>query len=83
MKNLGRRFKISSDGIALYEHPPLKTLSKNVAVRNRVDEDKIIALLDKLDEREKVLKESYIFSFFVYVNRLVKSPSCLVSISFH
>ncbi|KAM7515027.1 hypothetical protein LguiA_004610 [Lonicera macranthoides] len=52
----------------------LKTLSKNVVIRDQVDEDEIGALLDKLDEGEKVLKRSSIFSYFVYVNRLVKNP---------
>ncbi|KAM7507256.1 hypothetical protein LguiA_017709 [Lonicera macranthoides] len=68
LKKVGRKFKISSDGSALYVHPQLKSLSKNVSVKDRVDEDKIDALLKKLDEREGVKGK-----FYLHLLRLCES----------
>lgn len=60
LRKLGRKFKISSDGSALYVHPQLKSLSKNVSVKDRVDEDKIDELLERVDEREGVKGKFYL-----------------------
>ncbi|KAG9148261.1 hypothetical protein Leryth_012220 [Lithospermum erythrorhizon] len=54
VKKYNRKFKVSSEGSALYVHPQLRTLSKNTDVKDRVDEQKIDALLERLDSREGV-----------------------------
>uniref|UniRef100_A0A5B7AIW7 Putative SNF2 domain-containing protein CLASSY 2-like n=1 Tax=Davidia involucrata TaxID=16924 RepID=A0A5B7AIW7_DAVIN len=54
LKKLGRKFKISSDGSAIYVHPQLKHLSKNSTAKDRVDEDKIDEMLEKMDVKEGV-----------------------------
>ncbi|KAA8546009.1 hypothetical protein F0562_020540 [Nyssa sinensis] len=54
LKKLGRKFKISSYGSAIYVHPQLKQLSKNPTAKDRVDEDKIDEMLEKLDFKEGV-----------------------------
>ncbi|XP_059647643.1 protein CHROMATIN REMODELING 35 [Cornus florida] len=54
LKKLGRKFKISSDGSAISVHPQLKYLTKNSSVKDRVDEDKIDEMLERLDIKEGV-----------------------------
>ncbi|KAL2477056.1 SNF2 domain-containing protein/helicase domain-containing protein [Forsythia ovata] len=60
LKNLARKFKINAEGSAIYVHPQLKTLSKNSGVKDRVDEEKIDGILEKLDEREGVKAKFYL-----------------------
>ncbi|CAA2983412.1 CHROMATIN REMODELING 35-like isoform X2 [Olea europaea subsp. europaea] len=60
LKNLARKFKINAEGSAVYVHPQLKTLSKNSGVKDRVDEEKIDGILEKLDEREGVKAKFYL-----------------------
>lgn len=47
-----RKFSISAQGSAIYLHPVLKTLAKSSGVKDRVDEEKIDALLEKLNVKE-------------------------------
>ncbi|KAK4340371.1 hypothetical protein RND71_041833 [Anisodus tanguticus] len=60
LKKLGRKFKISSEGSALYVHPQLKSLSRNCSVKDRVDEEKIDMLLENLELREGVKAKFYL-----------------------
>ncbi|CDO97016.1 unnamed protein product [Coffea canephora] len=60
LKKLSRKFKISSEGSALYVHPQLKCLSKNSVVKDRVDEEKIDMILEKLEERDGVKTKFYL-----------------------
>ncbi|KAH0784742.1 hypothetical protein KY290_004340 [Solanum tuberosum] len=60
LKKLGRKFKISSEGSALYVHPQLKSLSRNCSVKDRVDEEKIDTLLENLELREGVKAKFYL-----------------------
>ncbi|KAI3446149.1 hypothetical protein Pfo_002814 [Paulownia fortunei] len=52
METLARKFTISAQGSAIYVHPKLKALAKNSGVKDRVDEEKIGLILDKLNVRE-------------------------------
>lgn len=70
VKKYNRKFKISSEGSALYVHPKLRTLSKNTDVKDRVDEQKIDALLERLDIREGVKAK-----FFMNLLDLCESTS--------
>ncbi|PSS21689.1 Protein CHROMATIN REMODELING like [Actinidia chinensis var. chinensis] len=56
LKKLGRKFKISSDGSALYVHPQLRSLLKNSSTKERdgPDDAKMDQILEKLDVREGV-----------------------------
>ncbi|PHT59084.1 hypothetical protein CQW23_01447, partial [Capsicum baccatum] len=60
LKKLGRKFKISAEGSALYVHPQLKSLSRNYSVKDRVDEGKIDQLLENLECREGVKAKFYL-----------------------
>lgn len=60
LKKLGGKFKISSDGSAIYVHPQLKHLTRNTAVRDRIDQGKIDKMLEKLDENEGVKTMFYL-----------------------
>ncbi|KAL3539001.1 hypothetical protein ACH5RR_002367 [Cinchona calisaya] len=60
LKKLSRKFKINSEGSALYVHPELKSLSKNSVVKDRVDVEKIDMILEKLDDREGVKAKFYL-----------------------
>ncbi|OIT07111.1 PREDICTED: protein CHROMATIN REMODELING 35-like [Nicotiana attenuata] len=60
LKKLGRKFKISSEGSAMYVHPQLKSLSRNFSVKERVDEEKIDMLLENLEVREGVKAKFYL-----------------------
>lgn len=60
LKHLARKFTISAQGSAIYVHPKLKSLAKNSGVKDRVDEEKINALLEKLDTREGVKLNFYL-----------------------
>ncbi|KAL2490683.1 SNF2 domain-containing protein/helicase domain-containing protein [Abeliophyllum distichum] len=60
MRNLGQKFKINAEGSAVYVHPRLKSFSKNSGVRDRVDDDKVDSMLDKLDMREGVKAKFYL-----------------------
>lgn len=51
-RTLARKFTISAQGSAIYVHPKLKSLAKNSGVKDRVDEEKIHAILEKLNVRE-------------------------------
>ncbi|CAK9134068.1 unnamed protein product [Ilex paraguariensis] len=68
LKKLGRKFKISSDGSAIYVHPQLKSLAKNSTAKDRVDEEKIDEILEKLDVNEGVKAK-----FFLNLLRLCES----------
>ncbi|KAL3843427.1 hypothetical protein ACJIZ3_000830 [Penstemon smallii] len=59
-KSSGRKFQISAQGSAIYVHPKLKTLSKNTGVKERVDEEKIDAILDNFDVKEGVKANFYL-----------------------
>ncbi|XP_051146910.1 protein CHROMATIN REMODELING 35 [Andrographis paniculata] len=52
LKTVSRKFKISALGSPIYVHPSLKVLAKNSGVKDRVDEEKINALLENLDVRD-------------------------------
>ncbi|KAL8195352.1 hypothetical protein R6Q57_025755 [Mikania cordata] len=55
LKRLTRKFKVSSDGSAIYVHPDLKSLVKTITQdKNDDDAIKIDEVLEKLDEREGV-----------------------------
>ncbi|XP_022896027.1 protein CHROMATIN REMODELING 35-like isoform X2 [Olea europaea var. sylvestris] len=60
LRNIGRKFKINSEGSAIYVHPRLKNFSKNSGVRDRVDEEKVDSILKKLDLREGVKAKFYL-----------------------
>lgn len=47
-----RKFAVSAQGSAIYTHPKLKALAKNSGVKDRVDEEKIDVILEKLNTRE-------------------------------
>lgn len=47
-----RKFTISAQGSAIYLHPVMKTLAKSSGAKDRVDEEKIDALLEKLNVKE-------------------------------
>lgn len=47
-----RKFTISAQGSAIYLHPQLKALAKNSGVKDRIDEEKIDAIMDKLNPKE-------------------------------
>ncbi|KAL8264536.1 hypothetical protein R6Q59_022666 [Mikania micrantha] len=69
LKKMVRKFKVSSDGSAIYVHPELKSLVKSVT--NDKNEDyihKIDLLLDNLNEREGVKAK-----FFLNLLRLCES----------
>lgn len=69
LRKLARKFKISSDGSAIYVHPQLKSLAKT-ATKERGDDNvnKIDELLERLDEREGVKAK-----FFLNLLRLCES----------
>ncbi|PIN12103.1 DNA helicase [Handroanthus impetiginosus] len=52
LKTLNRKFTISAQGSAIYLHPNLKALAKNSGVKERVDEEKIDVMLEKLNVKE-------------------------------
>ncbi|XP_057500064.1 protein CHROMATIN REMODELING 35-like isoform X1 [Actinidia eriantha] len=56
LKKLGGKFKISSDGSALYVHPQLRSLLKNSSTKERdgPDDAKMDQILEKLDVKEGV-----------------------------
>ncbi|XP_047330380.1 protein CHROMATIN REMODELING 35-like [Impatiens glandulifera] len=55
VRNLVRRFTISSHGSALYVHPKLKTLLKSSSNREQnIDDVRVDQLLEKIDLREGV-----------------------------
>ncbi|KAK1431140.1 hypothetical protein QVD17_14405 [Tagetes erecta] len=54
LKKLARKFKISSDGSAIYVHPNLKSLVKTTQEKNNDDVIRIDQVLEKLDEKEGV-----------------------------
>ncbi|XAR59584.1 DNA helicase [Bertholletia excelsa] len=70
LKKLARKFKISSDGSALYVHPKLRQLLKNTNSRERdgLDDAKMDQLLEQLDVREGVKAK-----FFLNMLRLCES----------
>ncbi|KAK6159502.1 hypothetical protein DH2020_006816 [Rehmannia glutinosa] len=59
-KTLCRKFTISAQGSAIYLHPKLKSLAKNSGVKDRVDEDKINEILEKINVREGVKLNFYL-----------------------
>ncbi|KAI3755588.1 hypothetical protein L1987_55392 [Smallanthus sonchifolius] len=68
LKKLSRKFKISSDGSAIYVHPALKSFVKPIQENNDDDFIKIDQVLEKLDEREGVKAK-----FFLNLLRLCTS----------
>ncbi|CAN4107511.1 unnamed protein product [Withania somnifera] len=60
LKKLGGKFKISSEGSAVYVHPKLKSLSRNHSAKDRVDEENINQLLDNLELKEGVKAKFYL-----------------------
>ncbi|KAL2490684.1 SNF2 domain-containing protein/helicase domain-containing protein [Abeliophyllum distichum] len=60
LRNLGQKFKINAEGSAVYVHPRLKNFSKNSGVRDRVDDEKVDLVLEKLDVREGVKAKFYL-----------------------
>ncbi|CAN4112408.1 unnamed protein product [Withania somnifera] len=60
LKKLGGKFKISSEGSAVYVHPKLKSLSRNHSAKDRVDEENINKLLENLELREGVKAKFYL-----------------------
>ncbi|KAL2468436.1 protein CHROMATIN REMODELING 35-like [Forsythia ovata] len=60
LRNLGQKFKINAEGSAVYVHPRLKNFSKNSGVRDRVDDEKVVSVLQKLDVREGVKAKFYL-----------------------
>ncbi|KAI3679223.1 hypothetical protein L2E82_51597 [Cichorium intybus] len=61
LRNLRKKFKVSSDGSALYVHPGLKSLlNNNTKDKNDDNISKIDELLEKLDEREGVKAKFYL-----------------------
>ncbi|XP_024959773.1 protein CHROMATIN REMODELING 35-like [Cynara cardunculus var. scolymus] len=69
LRKLARKFKISSDGSAIYVHPELKSLAKT-GTKERGDDNvnKIDELLERLDERDGVKAK-----FFLNLLRLCES----------
>ncbi|KAH6786004.1 hypothetical protein C2S51_038459 [Perilla frutescens var. frutescens] len=59
-KTLARKFSISAQGSAIYVHPKLKFLAKNSGVKDRVDEEKIDAILETLNVKEGVKLNFYL-----------------------
>ncbi|KAK2966025.1 hypothetical protein RJ640_017103 [Escallonia rubra] len=60
LKKLSRKFKICSDGSAIYVHPQLTSLLKNSTAKDRVDVDKIDQMLEVLDEKEGAKAKFYL-----------------------
>ncbi|KAL3614039.1 hypothetical protein CASFOL_042113 [Castilleja foliolosa] len=60
MRTLSRKFTITAQGSAIYVHPNLKALAKNTGVKDRVDEEKIKDMLDKINVREGVKLNFYL-----------------------
>ncbi|KAJ9551741.1 hypothetical protein OSB04_015786 [Centaurea solstitialis] len=69
LRKLARKFKISSDGSAIYVHPDLKSLAKT-GTKEKGDDNvqKIDELLERLNEREGVKAK-----FFLNLLRLCES----------
>ncbi|KAL7118715.1 hypothetical protein ACP275_02G019700 [Erythranthe tilingii] len=59
-QTVARKFSVSAQGSAIYVHPKLKALSKNSGVKDRVDEEKIDTLLEKLNVKEGVKLNFYL-----------------------
>lgn len=57
LKNLKQKFKVSSEGSAIYVHPKLKCLCGS---RERFDEKNIDMILEDLEEREGVKTKFYL-----------------------
>lgn len=51
-KTGARKFSINAQGSAIYLHPILKSLAKNSGLKDRVDEEKIDAVMDNLTVKE-------------------------------
>ncbi|CAI9286716.1 unnamed protein product [Lactuca saligna] len=60
LKKLKKKFKISSDGSAIYVHPALKSVLKTTKEKNDDDISKIDEILEKLDESEGVKAKFYL-----------------------
>ncbi|CAH1425884.1 unnamed protein product [Lactuca virosa] len=60
LKKLKKKFKISSDGSAIYVHPALKSVLKTTKDKNDDDISKIDEILETLDEREGVKAKFYL-----------------------
>lgn len=60
LRTLGRKFTVSSQGSAIYVHPKLKTLAKVPGVEDRIDEEKIDAILEEIDVRDGVKANFYL-----------------------
>ncbi|KAL6517328.1 hypothetical protein OROMI_033029 [Orobanche minor] len=60
MRTLSRKFTITAQGSAIYVHPKLKALAKNSGVKDRVDEEKINEMLEKINVREGVKLNFYL-----------------------
>ncbi|KAL0384052.1 UNVERIFIED_CONTAM: protein CHROMATIN REMODELING 35 [Sesamum radiatum] len=69
-KSLARKFTISAQGSAIYIHPKLKALAKNSGVKDRVDEEKIDVVMEKLD-----VKEGAKLNFYLNLLQLCESSS--------
>lgn len=59
-KSSARKFSVCAQGSAIYVHPMLKTLAKNSGVKDRVDEEKINTILEKLNVKEGVKLNFYL-----------------------
>ncbi|KAL3499523.1 hypothetical protein ACH5RR_038616 [Cinchona calisaya] len=60
LKKLKSRFKINSEGSAIYVHPQLKTLSMSSGTKAKVDVEKIDLMLEKLQEIEGAKAKFYL-----------------------
>lgn len=60
LKKMKGKFKISSDGSALYVHPELKKLPRAPDDKDKVDQSKIDEVLEYLDVREGVKAKFYL-----------------------
>ncbi|XP_027153348.1 protein CHROMATIN REMODELING 35-like [Coffea eugenioides] len=60
LKELKSRFKINSEGSAIYVHPQLKKLLMYSGVKDRVDVEKIDLMLEKLKETEGIKAKFYL-----------------------
>ncbi|KAL0334698.1 UNVERIFIED_CONTAM: protein CHROMATIN REMODELING 35 [Sesamum radiatum] len=69
-KSLARKFTISAQGSAIYVHPKLKALAKNSGVKDRVDEEKIDVVMEKLD-----VKEGAKLNFYLNLLQLCESSA--------
>ncbi|XP_011088450.1 protein CHROMATIN REMODELING 35 isoform X1 [Sesamum indicum] len=69
-KSLARKFTISAQGSAIYVHPKLKALAKNSGVKDRVDEEKIDVVVEKLD-----VKEGAKLNFYLNLLQLCESSA--------